>query len=121
MTRVKDKEYKVVKNRSGKSLSVFDSSGRVLGCISVSNIYRMVRGETKGTAVCKYYGKKWHVVGWLNRTMKDGLLKFGDEKGSYIGSVPSVSLFSLIKDGVSFFVTGKRSFKRLGFGGKLKK
>ena len=29
MTRVKDKEYKVVKNRSGKSLSVFDSSGRV--------------------------------------------------------------------------------------------
>ena len=113
MTGIKYNVLKFVRGRSGKVVSVFDEQGKVFGCIAVYNIHRLVHGDVRGASIRKHNESgKWKTVGWLNRTLKDGLLKINDPDGFYIGAFPSESLFSVILHGTSFFVYGRKKSKR---------
>ena len=118
---VKDNELKFVRARSGKNVTIYASDGYIFGSIYLDRIVRLLREEVKGAAIirCDESGE-WKTVGWLNRTMEDGLLKFGDEKGSYIASIPSDNLLSVINRGEPYYVYCGKGFKRSGFKSNFK-
>ena len=112
MRKIDVNVFRLSKSRSGKAVSVYKRDGSVFGSVRVDTIGRVVRGEVRGAPVRRRDGSgRWKTVGWLNRTMKDGLLKFNDKKG-FLASVPSDGLFSVIEYGFSFFIYGEKKSKR---------
>ena len=116
---IKHNILRVSRSRSGKSLSVYDKDGFAFGSVSIKSVNKWLRGDIVGAPIRRRDSVgRWRTVGWFNRTMKKDVYKLNevndnknDVKDSYLGGFSSESIFSVLRNGMSFLIYPKKSKK----------
>lgn len=102
---VKDYVLKLCKGKSGKTLSLYHNSGKVMGAARIDKIRLILRGESKSVAIRHVDSRgHWNTVGWINLTMKKEVFRINDMKGKYLGGINSQQLKSLIKNNHDWYI-----------------